>query len=536
MSGKDPEPIDFLILTVLDKEFDAVLRHVTVEPEMQTGDTYAFYKGTLDTESLHGVGKYTIVVVQSNDMGNVAMASVVTTALERYSPRATIVVGIAGGVKGEIMLGDVAVSRAILPYERGKRYGSRFISRAKVRFADSQLVNHARVFARKSWHTQITEMRPDSMEAPIEPDVKFGTIASGEKVISDALSVARLKKLEKDLIAIEMEGSGAIEAVQAQGGGAGGFLDIRGISDYADKEKADGWQAYAADAAAAFTFAFLASKPIFSQHDLQQRARSAQRPFIAIRAQSMARINPAGPRLALGSYGATEVDDVAIDLMPFAEIGGRLTNVDGAVRTLIDPAGAFLQAADRVEVAELAFTGHMHIPLAVLAGAVLSDRVPVKLLDFHSADGSNTWTWPADDASAFPTFEVARAINEGGPHIAFLRVSLSYPISDEQTDDISARPYYEIDVRLKPPALGIVRSEAQARSCAAVVRAILDEFAKSNPRPSEIHLFYAGPVSVAFAIGQKYSPSIHPRVIVWNYRDGKYDWNIDLKKALDTGE
>jgi nucleoside phosphorylase len=533
MNRDQQEPIDFLILTVLDKEFNAVCRQLTLVTDTRTDDKYAFYRGTLTLDYSVGVSAYTIVVLQSNDMGNVAMSNAVTNALHRYTPQATIVVGIAGGVKGKIALGDVAVSKAILPYEVGKLNETGLESRAKPQFADSQLFNHARAFAQKEWHSRMTEERPEPAEPAIQPAVKFGTIASGEKVVANEHFIAELEKLDNTLIAIEMEGSGAANAIRAFGAGAGGFLVIRGISDYADQEKNDGWQEYAADGAAAFAIGLLATKPLSTRSEREHVSRLAERPFRALRAESMSRIHPAGPRDVLLSSGATKVEDAPIDLMQFSGIGGQLANVTGAVKTLTDPDGALRQAAGRADVAELAFAAHMHIPLVVLAGAIVTERVPVRLLDFHSAEGMHPWRWPADDTYVLPDLKVQQIVNDGGADLAFVRISISYPISDEQTNGIFDLPRYETNLRLENPTRGIVRSEAQARQYARVVRTILDDLANSDPCPSAIHLFYAGPISVAFAIGQQYSTSIHPRVIVWNYHDGKYDWSLDLKEALD---
>jgi hypothetical protein len=40
-------------------------------------------------------------------------------------------------------------------------------------------------------------------------------------------------------------------------------------------------------------------------------------------------------------------------------------------------------------------------------------------------------------------------------------------------------------------------------------------------------LFYAGPVSLAFHLGQQISENIYPPVIVWNYRrEQGYNWAV----------
>ena len=39
-------------------------------------------------------------------------------------------------------------------------------------------------------------------------------------------------------------------------------------------------------------------------------------------------------------------------------------------------------------------------------------------------------------------------------------------------------------------------------------------------------------MALAFHLGQQISPTIHPPVIVWNFRRGKYEWAIDLSAAV----
>lgn len=58
--------------------------------------------------------------------------------------------------------------------------------------------------------------------------------------------------------AVEMEGSGIADASWSL---KVGYMAIRGICDYADSNKNDRWQEYAAMVAAAYTRALLESMP-----------------------------------------------------------------------------------------------------------------------------------------------------------------------------------------------------------------------------------------------------------------------------------
>ncbi|KAF4868708.1 hypothetical protein CGCSCA1_v012208 [Colletotrichum siamense] len=84
------------------------------------------------------------------------------------------------------------------------------------------------------------EERPTS-----EPEIHYGTIASGNLVIKDGVFRERvLKRLGTNVLCYEMEAAGLISNFPC--------LVVRGICDYADSHKNDRWQNYAALAAAAY--------------------------------------------------------------------------------------------------------------------------------------------------------------------------------------------------------------------------------------------------------------------------------------------
>jgi hypothetical protein len=106
---------------------------------------------------------------------------------------------------------------------------------------------------------------------------------------------------------------------------------------------------------------------------------------------------------------------------------------------------------------------------------------------------------------------------------------VSYEVLDEQTRKVVPEGAIEVDLKL-PPQRSIVRSENQVREYGQVFRRTMDLITQRIPNVNRVHLFYAGPVSLAFHIGQQISENIHPPVIVWNFHRG-YDWAIDLAAA-----
>ncbi|KAF9636508.1 hypothetical protein BFW01_g7404 [Lasiodiplodia theobromae] len=77
------------------------------------------------------------------------------------------------------------------------------------------------------------------------PQVFYGIIASGDKVVKDAAArAAVIKDAGEKCICIEMEAAGLMNTFPC--------LVIRGICDYADSHKNDEWHSYAAATAAAY--------------------------------------------------------------------------------------------------------------------------------------------------------------------------------------------------------------------------------------------------------------------------------------------
>jgi nucleoside phosphorylase len=78
------------------------------------------------------------------------------------------------------------------------------------------------------------------------PEIHYGIIASGNTLVKDAAMRDQIfADLYEDCICVEMEAAGLMNHFPC--------LVIRGICDYADSHKNDGWQRYASATAAAYT-------------------------------------------------------------------------------------------------------------------------------------------------------------------------------------------------------------------------------------------------------------------------------------------
>lgn len=84
--------------------------------------------------------------------------------------------------------------------------------------------------------------------------VHYGTIASGNQVIRDAVERDRVSLEFSGILCFKMEAMGLMNSFLC--------LVIRGICDYADLHKSKRWQAYAAGTAAAYAKEVLSVIPM----------------------------------------------------------------------------------------------------------------------------------------------------------------------------------------------------------------------------------------------------------------------------------
>lgn len=232
------------LLTALDLEYAAVRAQASAwRPfEHPTGTRY-------EECGLPGGGTITIACT---GMGNTRSAVITERTIALLRPRAVLFVGIAGGLRSGVKLGDVVVGTKVYAYHGGRVEDEGFRSRPDAWIAPHDLEQVARGVARAG-----TWWRSTGPDTP--PTVHFRPIASGE-VVLDARTSPLSELLDTsygDAAAIEMESAGA--AMAGLLNHSVPVLTIRGISDLADGRKAEagrfGWRSVAATAAAAFAVA-----------------------------------------------------------------------------------------------------------------------------------------------------------------------------------------------------------------------------------------------------------------------------------------
>jgi nucleoside phosphorylase len=245
----DEGPPTVVILTALDLEYAAVRRHLAeVRPHRHEAGTM-FEVGRLPE---HGVR----IALAVTGAGNTGAAVLTERAISLFHPVALLFAGVAGALKSDLDLGDVAVATKVYAYHGGKDEDDGFRSRPVAWPVSHELLQLAQHIARTaSW------LRFHDPAASV-PRIHFVPIAAGEVVLnSRSTPLARqLHHRFNDAAAIEMESAGVADAGHLNRSLP--VLSVRGLSDRADGAKseadADGWQPVAAANAAAFAIAIAA--------------------------------------------------------------------------------------------------------------------------------------------------------------------------------------------------------------------------------------------------------------------------------------
>jgi len=196
-------------------------------------------------------------------------------------------------------------------------------------------------------------------------------------------------------------------------------------------------------------------------------------------------------------------------------------------RTYFDTCSQQLQALiERVndgirrdEVRRLAIFGFARIPVLVLLGSLLDDKIPAIVFQRQRSDGHDAWRWPNDEGDPVSfSVETARAgARDGG---VCLVLNLSGTVQTEDLPSSAVRPTDTIYV-LGPdapasPGVSLISSVATLANFEAAMRSFLAGLEANHGDVEHISLFPAVPVSAAITIGRVLMPDITPNIKVFD--------------------
>ena len=262
-------PPDVLILTALEVELAAAKHALGIAEDAEHATTEQGLHVWKAPVTRRGGKTVSCAVATFGGAGNIDAAAVTTSLLAALRPRNVMMLGIAAGLRGKCSLGEVIIAERIVAYEGaalaegGKVEARPEITRLTLRDrqdVSSYLSNRTSLAARlEARYKALGIAFPEEDEAgPVAKGFmpKAVTVASGEKLLRDPEQFKAKRSLHGKVEIAEMEGAGLFAACANYGKPV---LMVRGISDFGDAKKSDGFHVHAARAAAAVTVDYIAN-------------------------------------------------------------------------------------------------------------------------------------------------------------------------------------------------------------------------------------------------------------------------------------
>lgn len=206
---------------------------------------------------------YRVIGCKLNQMGMPAAATVATKLIYQFTPKYLLMFGIAGGVEKDANLGDVVVATKVWDYCSGKYDASleneknaslidNFKPTSNSINADSQITNMQDRDYSKILEQIFRSYVPSKTQNP--PKLWWGSLACGSSVVKNRAIIDKMVlKFDRKTIAVDMESYGLFYAAENAINPKPKAVCVKAISDFADREKIDDYQDYAAMVSANFS-------------------------------------------------------------------------------------------------------------------------------------------------------------------------------------------------------------------------------------------------------------------------------------------
>jgi nucleoside phosphorylase/CheY-like chemotaxis protein len=247
-SAIPPGPlVDVCIVTALQEpEMNAVQRMPWKWQAWEPMDDMTFVRRA--TLAL-GSKDYSIVTAAAPRMGMIATALLSAKLITRFRPRLIVMAGICAGVREKANLGDIIFADTSWDWQSGKRV----MDKENAQFAMDPHHLPAHEFLRsRAKQLQVDRAALAEIKSvwpnPPGHELKLhvGPMASGSAVLADGQTLTQIREQQRTLLGVEMEGYGLFAAAAAADHPAPLSMVMKAVCDFADSDKNDGMQAYAA--------------------------------------------------------------------------------------------------------------------------------------------------------------------------------------------------------------------------------------------------------------------------------------------------
>ncbi len=264
---------DAAIFTIKGVELKAALMALgqapDKAPDTQIGE-YSYWFVELEGQNGRPLS---VVLTLVGEALNVPCAIAVEHLLSNFNVSLLMVCGIAAGPRSKVSLGDIVYAERIYDYEHVRlelasfgllkqffgrqRPRPKYLEVRQVVKSSLERLDHARI--KSSFTKALTNVEESLLPKGYSgklPEVHNGTVAAGEKLIADGSLEKMVKVSDQRIRAGDMEDSGFAQVASFK---HIPWCSFRGISDYGDPDKENGWQFVAALGASSAGIAFLES-------------------------------------------------------------------------------------------------------------------------------------------------------------------------------------------------------------------------------------------------------------------------------------
>ena len=213
------------------------------------GDEQKYYETSFERDGK----RLKVVMARQSEMGMIAAGVLTMKMIAAFRPKYVIMVGIAAGIayKNAVdqLYGDVVVPDVVWDYSSGK-----FVSaqRADVTFGGVGFIPRPHYINTDETMLEAVARAMESSEN--ECHIHIGPMACGTSVVANSEVVEKqVHSQYNNTAALDMESYAVMYAVKAAPAPKPKGLVIKSVCDYANEEKSDQYQKFAAFTSAQFT-------------------------------------------------------------------------------------------------------------------------------------------------------------------------------------------------------------------------------------------------------------------------------------------
>ena len=195
--------------------------------------------------------------------------------------------------------------------------------------------------------------------------------------------------------------------------------------------------------------------------------------------------------------------------------------IEQRVGRIFDPGGEVDQAG-HISLFALA-----PIPLLILLGKQLSNKVPCNVYQRHR--DTETWTWKKDGKPVAYDFRQLGSDSNGKNIALILSLSGTIPVKALPESVRASSTIYEITLHGESPAPTFLRLRQDLENFRIVYQEAIGTIIKNHGLVETIDLFPAVPAPIGVLCGRELLPKVHPRLRVYDYNKNNGGFTFALE-------